>query len=87
MEHGGSDVTVTVGDMPDGFYVADDGPGISADVRSEIFNNRESDNNESPGLGVMIVQEIAKGHSWDIDITESEAGGARFEITNVEPVN
>jgi len=31
VEHGGENVTVTVGNLPDGFYVADDGPGIPPD--------------------------------------------------------
>jgi len=33
VEHGGENVTITVGDFDDGFYVADDGPGISPDER------------------------------------------------------
>ena len=37
IEHGGEDVTVCVGDIDGGFYVADDGPGISEDVRDEMF--------------------------------------------------
>jgi hypothetical protein len=33
----GADVTVRVGDLPDGFYVADDGAGISESARDEVF--------------------------------------------------
>jgi len=33
VEHGGDDVTVTVGDVPSGFCVEDDGPGIPSDER------------------------------------------------------
>jgi len=35
--HGGEDVTVVLGDGDDGFYVADDGPGIDAEDRSDVF--------------------------------------------------
>lgn len=33
VEHGGEDVTITIGDLPDGFYVEDDGQGIPEDER------------------------------------------------------
>ncbi|TKX52357.1 HAMP domain-containing sensor histidine kinase, partial [Halorubrum sp. SP9] len=37
IEHGGSDVTVTVGELDDGFYIEDDGPGISSEEYDDIF--------------------------------------------------
>ena len=36
-EHGRREVAVTVEDLPTGFYVADDGPGIPADEREALF--------------------------------------------------
>lgn len=27
-----------------------------------------------------MIEEIADGHGWDIEVTEGQAGGARFEI-------
>ncbi|ERH11765.1 MAG: signal transduction histidine kinase, partial [halophilic archaeon J07HB67] len=36
VEHGGPEVAVTVGHTPDGFYVADDGPGLPTD-RDRLF--------------------------------------------------
>lgn len=38
VEHGGDDVTVTVGPLPNGFYVANDGPGIPPDKREKFSN-------------------------------------------------
>lgn len=35
-EHGNDDTTVTVGALANGFYVADDGPGIPEDKRKEV---------------------------------------------------
>jgi len=84
VEHGGDDVTVTVGDLGDGFYVADDGPGIPADERESVFDAGYSTADDGTGFGLSIVKQIVDAHGWNITITESEAGGARFEITGTE---
>ncbi|WP_058365685.1 receiver/sensor box histidine kinase [Haloparvum sedimenti] len=80
VDHVGPEVTVTVGDLLDGFYVADDGPGIDAADRDRVFEAGFSDESSGSGLGLHIVQQIAEGHGWSIEVTESDAGGARFEI-------
>ena len=86
IEHGGTDVTVTVGRLPDGdgFYVADDGPGIPPEARDEVFESGYSTADGGTGFGLAIVGEIVDAHGWEIAVTESEGGGARFEITGVE---
>ncbi len=84
VEHGGPDVTVTVGTFDGGFYVEDDGPGIPEDERDSILEAGYSSNDNGTGFGLAIVKEIADAHGWEIRITESDDGGARFEITGVE---
>ena len=87
VEHGrpeGESVTVTVGDLPDGFYVADDGVGIAEADREMVFERGYSTNAEGTGYGLDIVAEIAEAHGWTVALTESDGGGARFEITGVE---
>jgi len=91
VEHGSTDsedgepeVTITVGDLEDGFYVADDGSGIPEADREKVFESGFSTSEEGTGFGLAIVEEIATGHGWEIRATESEAGGARFEITGVD---
>ncbi len=86
VEHGGDDVTVTVGDLNDknGFYVADDGPGISEDERDQVFEVGYTTADDGTGFGLNIVGEIVKAHGWKISVTNSESGGARFEITSLE---
>ncbi|MFW5938757.1 MAG: sensor histidine kinase, partial [Halanaeroarchaeum sp.] len=81
-EHGGDGVVV--GDISDGFYVADDGPGIPADQRDEVFESGHSTSESGTGFGLAIVQRIAEAHGWDVSLTESETGGARFEFTGVD---
>ncbi|MEF8779125.1 MAG: histidine kinase N-terminal 7TM domain-containing protein [Haloferacaceae archaeon] len=80
VEHGGEDVTVRVGRTDDGFYVADDGPGVSPDEREEIFEQGYSTSSEGTGFGLAIVQRIAEAHGWEVEMTESRDGGARVEV-------
>jgi len=84
VEHGGDDITITVGDLNDGFYVADNGPGIPEEKREQVFNAGYSTTNDGTGFGLNIAKEVAKAHrGWDICVTESGTAGARFEITGV----
>jgi len=83
VEHGDRGVTVVVGDLSDGFYVADDGSGIAEAERDEVFEAGYSTGTRGTGFGLSIVQEIADAHGWDVRITESESGGARFEFREV----
>ena len=85
VEHGEDEVTVTVDRLDDaGFYVADDGSGIPEDDREDVFESGYSTSEEGAGLGLSIVEGIVEAHDWDIDLTESRDGGARFEITGVD---
>jgi len=78
---------ITVGRLPDGFYVADDGPGIPPDERDRVFEPGHSTSEDGTGYGLWIVEEIVTAHGWTVDATESATGGARFEITGVEFVD
>lgn len=80
VEHGGDDVTVRVGDLDveEGFYVADDGPGIPEDEREEAFEAGYTTADNGTGFGLNIVWKIAESHGWNVEIHGSEVGGARF---------
>ena len=80
VEHAGSDVTVTVAGTPEGFAVADDGPGVPEDEREHVFDHGYSTAADGSGLGLTIVENIVDAHGWEIRVDESEAGGARFEV-------
>jgi PAS domain S-box-containing protein len=84
VEHGGDEVTVSVGEMDDGFYLADDGAGIPEAAREEVFEAGYSTADEGTGFGLRIVEEVAHAHGWEVAVTESAQGGARFEVTGVE---
>jgi PAS domain S-box-containing protein len=86
VEHGDESVTVTIGELENGFYVEDDGTGIPEDVRDSILEDGFSTKTDGTGLGLSIVTEIVESHGWDLTVPERETGGARFEITGVELV-
>ena len=86
VEHGPSaddPVTVTVGALPDGFYVADDGPGLPEGTAADVFEAGYSTSDDGTGFGLRIVERVATAHGWTVRATESEVGGARFEVTGV----
>ena len=85
VKHGGSDVTVSVGELSTGFYVSDDGSGIPSADRESVFETgfTTTGNRGGMGLGLTFVHEMAKVYEWSCSATESEAGGAQFEFENV----
>jgi len=87
VEHGGETVTVSVGDLPSGFYVADNGSGLPADGLERVFEAGFSTERDGTGLGLSIARQVAHAHGWEIGATESRNGGARFEITEVDIVS
>ena len=76
-------VTVTVGATEDGFYVADDGPGVPEAEREALFEAGYSTADDGSGFGLAIVERIATAHGWSVTVTDSAEGGARFEFTGV----
>ncbi len=88
LEHGRTgeegSVTVRIGELENGFYLADDGPGLPKENRDRFFELGFSTHPEGSGIGLSIVKEIVETHGWEIELSESAEGGARFEITGVE---
>ncbi|PSQ15128.1 sensor histidine kinase [Halobacteriales archaeon QS_8_69_26] len=86
VDHGGDGVTVTVewDDAVDGFYVADDGAGVPEERRQEVFESGFTTTEGGTGFGLAIVNRIAEAHGWTVHLTDSEDGGARFEVRGVE---
>ena len=72
---------MSVGPLPDtdGFYVADDGPGIPADVAESLFDEGVSGDGGT-GLGLAIVADIVDAHGWTDDAVDEPDDGARFEV-------
>jgi signal transduction histidine kinase len=77
---------VTVGTTADGFYVADDGPGVPADEREQVFEYGYSTHGGT-GLGLPVVRSIAVAHGWEVVATEAADGGARSTCDLLEEVD
>jgi len=84
IDHAGPDVAVHVGRLDDGFYVADDGPGIPEDEREDVFEYGYTTDTDAAGFGLAVVEEVAAAHGWTVDLTEGPDGGARVEVHGVE---
>jgi signal transduction histidine kinase len=78
--YGGDDVSIRVGPLEDGFYVEDTGVGIPPDKRDAVFDHGYTTGTSGSGIGLTIVSRIAQAHDWDITLTDSQEGGARFEF-------
>ncbi|AUV80955.1 hypothetical protein C2R22_04170 [Salinigranum rubrum] len=86
VEHGSTDgerVTIRLVALDDrrGFAVEDDGVGIAPDDREQVFERGVTTNQAGTGFGLAIVERVVEAHGWRIDVTESAAGGARFEVS------
>jgi signal transduction histidine kinase len=67
--------------------VADDGPGIPAAMREQIFNRfvrgegpADTAGGSGTGLGLAIVNAVTASHGGTVDALASESGGALFRI-------
>ncbi|GAA0512935.1 PAS domain S-box-containing protein [Halorubrum aquaticum] len=86
VEHGGDDVTVTIGREGTTLFVADDGPGIPEADREKAFEVGFTTASDGTGFGLGIVSQIAAAHGWTPAATEAEGGGARIELRGVTSV-
>jgi len=59
----------------------DDGPGVAAELREQLFGAGFSTRpGRGRGFGLALVQEIATSLGGDVRLAESLLGGARFEV-------
>lgn len=89
IQHGGADVTVRVGVLPEpesatvGVYVEDDGTGFDVDEVEHVFSPGYTSQADGYGLGLTIVYGVVEAHGWAITATNGDDGGARFEISGI----
>src|SRR5438477_498090 len=66
--------------------IDDDGPGIPADMREEVFkpflrlDDARNQDEGGTGLGLAIARDIARSHGGDITLSDSPMGGLRATV-------
>lgn len=63
-------------------WVDDDGPGLPADLRGEVFDAyvRGPSSTSGTGVGLHLVRTFAQSHGGEVSWQPSERGGSRFVI-------
>jgi signal transduction histidine kinase len=64
--------------------IRDDGPGVPAERRQEIFKPYFTMQPNGTGLGLAIVQQIVLVHGWEIVCLGNAPHGAVFRITHLK---
>jgi signal transduction histidine kinase len=64
--------------------VCDNGPGVPAERRNEIFKPYFTTTQKGTGLGLAVVQQIVLAHGWDVACLPNEPHGAIFRITHLK---
>jgi signal transduction histidine kinase len=83
-DHGGSRVVVRAEPADSHrirFLISDDGPGISPEVASKMFEPLTTTKPQGTGLGLAIVKRMVLKHDGEIHYEPSPEGGATFIIT------
>jgi PAS domain S-box-containing protein len=86
IEHCDEPVEIYVGiaEEENGFYIADNGQGIADEYLPHVFESGYTTVQNNTGFGLSIARRICEAHGWELTVTESAHGGARFDITGVE---
>ncbi|SEO92942.1 Signal transduction histidine kinase [Halorientalis persicus] len=82
---GAVNVRILRGDARDGrvtVSIADDGCGVPDDVSDRLFEmGVKSEDSDGTGFGLGFAKALTESYGGDIDVTESDRGGADFRIT------
>ncbi|MCM1011341.1 MULTISPECIES: sensor histidine kinase [unclassified Brevibacterium] len=86
VDHTETGQTITFGASEDAtavhLWVRDDGEGVPAEIADEIFDrfNRGTSDGDGFGLGLSIVEAIARAHGGTVTLDPTEVG-AQFRLT------
>jgi signal transduction histidine kinase len=64
--------------------VSDNGPGVSNEVREEIFKPYFTTRKTGTGLGLAVVHQIVLAHGWTIECVNNSPHGAIFRVSGMK---
>jgi two-component system, NtrC family, sensor histidine kinase HydH len=82
----GGNVAITMTRSQDGHLrieVADQGPGVDADMIEKLFTPYFTTRQGGTGLGLAIVRRIAASHGWETGYAPRPGGGAIFWLDGI----
>jgi signal transduction histidine kinase len=66
------------------FEIRDNGPGISAEHRQDIFRPYFTTRKDGTGLGLAVVKQIVSLHGWEVEYLPNEPRGSVFRVSRIE---
>jgi len=60
--------------------VIDDGPGISQDIQKDLFKPFFTTRSDGTGLGLAVVQAVARAHGGSVRLESEQGQGSRFIV-------
>lgn len=62
-------------------HIQDDGPGIGAAIREQVFEPFFTTHGKGTGLGLHIARELCEANGARLELMPADAGGAHFRIS------
>ena len=63
--------------------IRDNGPGVPAEHRTDVFKPYFTRNQKGTGLGLAVVQQIVLAHGWEIECLANQPAGAVFRLSHL----
>jgi signal transduction histidine kinase len=63
--------------------IRDNGPGVPAEHRTDIFKPYFTTTQKGTGLGLAVVQQIVLAHGWEIECLANQPRGAIFRLSHL----
>jgi len=83
----GTEIIVSIGNSEGKVMVtiADNGNGMAADVRENLFNryyrgSRQRERDAAGGLGLFVVKNIVEAHGGSVNVESAPGAGSRFKF-------
>jgi two-component system sensor histidine kinase FlrB len=81
IQHGATEITLKLSVSDEiALEFADNGSGIPATLRRQVFDPFFTTRTGGTGLGLAVVQNLVLSHGGEIQVTGADSGGACFQI-------